>query len=184
MPVHKNTVGDLIRDAARRRSQDRDLTDEIKRGVAVQRQLVEDLMRDFRAVGSGTTRRANARAKLASQIIKAQMNLLFLSGVEVPDPERIVTDVLEEVGLPMPDPADLLAQPVAPIGAPKTALGAPIPVPDPPEEHVIAPHAAPVADTERDLPERGIIAPEKAPRSSSDDGDDEDFTFFGPAIDY
>ena len=129
VPVHRNTVGPLIREAARRRGKDREITEEINRGIAVQRQLIEDLLRDFRSLGSGTPHRANARAKVAAQIIKAQMNLLFLSGVEVPDPEQIVMDALTEVGVPIPELSDLLSQPM---GSPRA--------PEPPEEYVIAPH--------------------------------------------
>lgn len=111
VPVHKNSLGRLIRDAARRRTRDRDITEEINRGIAIQRQLVEDMLRDFRSLGSGTPHRATARAKLAAQIVKAQMNLLFLSGVEVPDPERVILDKLAEMEVPMLEPTDYLSQP-------------------------------------------------------------------------
>jgi len=111
VPVHKNSLRSLILDASRRRAQDRDITEEINRGIAVQRQLVEDLLRDFRSIGSGTPQRANARAKLASQIVKAQMNLLFLSGVEVPDPEKIVKDALAAMEVPMPEMPGFLSYP-------------------------------------------------------------------------
>jgi len=109
VPVHRNSLRSLILDASRRRAQDRDLTEEINRGIAVQRQLIEDLLRDFRSIGSGTPQRANARAKLASQIVRAQMNLLFLSGVEVPDPEKIIKDALVDV--PMPEIPGFLSYP-------------------------------------------------------------------------
>jgi hypothetical protein len=138
VPVHRNTIGSLIREAARRRAQDRDLTEEINRGIAIQRQLIEDMMRDFRSVGSGTTQRANARARLAREIIKAQMNLLFLSGVEVPDPEQIVMDALESMSVPIPELSDLLAQPIVVPSAPES----PDLTPEPPDEYVIAPQAA------------------------------------------
>jgi hypothetical protein len=136
---HRNTVGPLLREAARRRTQDRDLTEEINRGVAIQRQLIEGMMRDFRSIGSGTPHRANARAKLASQIIHAQMNLLFLSGVEIPDPEHIVMDALEAMQIPIPELSELLSQPMDFPSAPKY----PELVPDPPEDHVIPPHETP-----------------------------------------
>ncbi len=109
VPVHKNSLRSLILDASRRRAQDRDITEEINMGIAVQRQLIEDLLRDFRSIGSGTPQRANARAKLASQIVRAQMNLLFLSGVEVPDPEKIIMDALVDV--PMPEIPGFLSYP-------------------------------------------------------------------------
>ncbi len=144
VPVHKNTVTDLTRAAARRRSQDRDLVEEINRGIAIQRQLIEDLLRDFRSIGSGTTRRANTRARLASQIIRAQMSLLFLSGVEVPDPERIIMDALEEMRAQMPDLADLLSQPEVPIGAPEH--------PDMAAEYPVIAEAGATTDDEDDDP--------------------------------
>lgn len=139
VPIHRNTVGPLIREAARRRSQDRDITEEINRGIAVQRQLVEDLLRDFRSIGSGTPHRANARAKVASQIIKAQMNLLFLSGVEVPDPEKVVADALAEAGVQMPGlPDPLLSYPEV-FAAPLVGTSPPFATQpeEPPEDHVI-----------------------------------------------
>jgi len=97
--VHRNSIGNLIRDAARRRSTDRDIVEEINRGIAIQRQLVEDLWKDYRSTRPGTDR----RQKFATLIVKTQMSLLFLSGVEVPDPEKVIRDSLKEMDLPMPD---------------------------------------------------------------------------------
>jgi hypothetical protein len=168
VPVHKNTVGSLIREAARRRVQDRDLTEEINRGIAIQRQLIEDMMRDFRSIGSGTSQRANARANLASQIIKAQMNLLFLSGVEIPDPEQIVMDALESMNVPIPELSDLLSQPT---GFP-SVRELPDPSPEPPEEYVIPPHK-PTRD-------RTSVPPDA--RADADDGGD--FRYSDPPISY
>jgi hypothetical protein len=168
VPIHKNTVGSLIREAARRRAQDRDLTEEINRGIAIQRQLIEDMMRDFRSIGSGTPQRANARAKLAREIIKAQMNLLFLGGVEVPDPEKIIIEALESMNVPTPELADLLSQPT---GFPSSREIAD-PTPDPPEEYVIPPHK-PTRD-------RTSVPPD----SGAGEDADEDFAYFDPPISY
>jgi transposase-like protein len=120
--VHRNTVGGLVRDAARRRSRDRDLTEEINRAIATRQQVIEDLSRRMRALPRSGTQAAFAHARLAEQVRKSQLELLFLSGVEVPDPEQIIMDALEAMRVSVPELADLIpSYPEASSGAPEHA---------------------------------------------------------------
>jgi hypothetical protein len=105
------------------------------------------LLRDFRSLGSGTSQRANARARIAQQIIKAQMNLLFLSGIEVPDPQQIIMDALDAMNVPVPNLSDFLPS-HAEVPAPRIISPVEEP-PEPPQDPVI-PEADPSGDGEDD----------------------------------
>lgn len=141
--VHRNTVGGLVRDAARRRSQERDLTEEINRAIATRQQVIEDLSRRMRALPRSGTQAAFAHARLAEQVRKSQLELLFLSGVEVPDPEQIIIDALEAMRLPVPALADI------PLSYPEASADAPQPL-DMTAEYPVISEAAPDTDDDAD----------------------------------
>ena len=105
----KNSVSGLLRSALKRRSRDRNLEAEIGRAIAVRRELLADLWNRRRFLPKSGTQAAFADARLAEQIRKLQLELLFLSGIEIPDPEKIILDAMADMALPMPDLTEYLA---------------------------------------------------------------------------
>jgi len=155
--VHRNSVGSLLRDTAHRRAKDRDLTGEINRAIAMRQQVIEDLSRRMRALPKSGSQAAFAHVRLAEQVRKAQLDLLFLSGVEVPDPEQIIMDALEAMRVPIPKLSDLLSYP------------------EMPTPRVISPTEEPPADP---------VIPEATPSGAADEDDGGDFRHFDPYLDY
>jgi hypothetical protein len=95
----------------------------------------------MRALPRSGTQAAFAHARLAEQVRKSQLELLFLSGVEVPDPEQIIMDALDAMRVSVPELADLIpSYPEASIGAPEHT--------DVTAEYPVIPEAAPDSDGE------------------------------------
>ena len=108
--VSKNTVGPLLKAALKRRSRDRNLEAELGRAIAIKRELRADLWNRMRFLPESRTAAAHAHARLAEQFRKLQLELLFLSGVEIPDPEKIILDAMADMALPMPDLTEYLSR--------------------------------------------------------------------------
>lgn len=107
--VSKNSVGGLLRSALKRRSRDRDLEAELGRAIAIKRELLTDLWNRMRYLPKTGTAAAHAHARLAEQVRKLQLELLFLQGVELPSPERVIMAALADFALPMPDLSELMS---------------------------------------------------------------------------
>jgi len=116
--VSKNTVGPLIRAALKRRGRDRDLDEELNRAIATKRQILEDLWNRMRLLPKKGTQNGFAHAKLAEEFRRHQLDLLFLSGVDLPDPERVILDALSAMNSAPVDLGAYLSQAEGVLGTP------------------------------------------------------------------